>query len=229
MYPNPDHLKSIKLNCATPYFVCKCFWWWETKLNEIHSRGPCLCVDGKMFAVHIDVNSDDMCFSTSSVTLYRRLYRGAHGCLRVFAYRELFGGEACVHHSFVHGLQGIKIWRSDENHIRHELCSFQHLQSLQGGDRRWYNWTLHNCSNGFYIFIWFISLYIYLYLNIILYLLRQGGFTWGLTSRMQVRPVATTSWIDSILVPYRFPSYSPCSRKRPAFTSTSISVREVKW
>lgn len=44
-----------------------------------------------------------------------------------------------------------------------------------------------------------------------------------------MRPAATTSWIDSILVPYRLPSYSPCSRNRPAFTSTSISDLVVKW
>ncbi|KAG7283539.1 hypothetical protein CRUP_012599 [Coryphaenoides rupestris] len=47
------------------------------------------------------------------------------------------------------------------------------------------------------------------------------------TSRMQMRPASTTSWMAAVLVPYRLPSYSPCSRKRPAFTSASILLRLV--
>lgn len=65
-----------------------------------------------------------------------------HGCLCVFTsshcyawvlltYRELLSCEACIHHSFVHGLKSIKIWCSNEHHIRHELCCFQYLQSLK--------------------------------------------------------------------------------------------------
>lgn len=49
----------------------------------------------------------------------------------VFTYRELLGCDACVHHSFVHALECIKIWRCNEHHVRHELCCFQNLQSLE--------------------------------------------------------------------------------------------------
>lgn len=54
----------------------------------------------------------------------------------VFTYRELLSGDACVHHSFVHALESLKIWRCNEHHIWHELRCFQHLQSLERGDQK---------------------------------------------------------------------------------------------
>lgn len=37
-------------------------------------------------------------------------------------------------------------------------------------------------------------------------------FTWGLTSSTHTLPAATTPRMESMRVPYRLPSYSPCSR-----------------
>lgn len=153
----------------------------------------------------------------------------------LLTYRELLRGDACVHHSFVHGLERVKIWRCNEHHIRHELRCFQYFQSLRrdtGGhvtaasrhieSRNTEEISFQNISH---------------FLIDVRSLPRIPKTLWGpstpltcgLTSRMQVRPVPTTLWMDSIFVPYRFASYSPCSRKRPAFTSTSISILEVKW
>lgn len=36
--------------------------------------------------------------------------------------------------------------------------------------------------------------------------------TWGLTSSTHTLPEATTPRMESMRVPYRLPSYSPCSR-----------------
>lgn len=52
--------------------------------------------------------------------------------------------------------------------------------------------------------------------------------TCGFTSKMQIFPVSITSWMELIFVPYRFPSYSPCSKKRPFLMSHSISLRVMK-
>lgn len=46
-------------------------------------------------------------------------------------YRELLSCDTCIHYSFVHGLECIKIGRSDEHHVGHELSCFQYLQSLE--------------------------------------------------------------------------------------------------
>lgn len=56
----------------------------------------------------------------------------------------------------------------------------------------------------------------------------ESFFTCGLTSRMQIFPVSITSWMEFILVPYRLPSYSPCSKKRAFLMSHSISLRVMK-
>lgn len=63
--------------------------------------------------------------------------------------------------------------------------------------------------------------------NVYLLYLWYAYFTCGLTSRMQTLPDSITSWMEFILVPYRLPSYSPCSRKRPLLMSTSISLRDM--
>lgn len=68
------------------------------------------------------------------------LTSGGRICTMCSTYRELLRGDACVHYSFVHGLQGIKVWCSNENHVRHELCCFQHLQSLRR-DTAGHSWT----------------------------------------------------------------------------------------
>lgn len=54
----------------------------------------------------------------------------------MLTYCELLSCDACVHHSFVHGLECIEIWSCDEHHIRHELRCFQYLQSLERNPRR---------------------------------------------------------------------------------------------
>lgn len=143
-------------------------------------------------------------------------------------YCELLSCDACVHYSFVHGLECIKIWRCDEHYIRHELSCFQYLQSLERDTR-------HDMTISTLQFTCLFTVYRHLTIlpNVPSTLsstcLVQPPLTCGLTSRMQVRPVATTSWMELILVPYRLPSYSPCSRNRPALMSTSISVLLVKW
>ncbi|TNN74655.1 hypothetical protein EYF80_015202 [Liparis tanakae] len=45
---------------------------------------------------------------------------------------------------------------------------------------------------------------------------------------MQIFPVSITSCMEWIFVPYRFPSYSPCSKKRAFLMSHSISLRVMK-
>lgn len=57
-----------------------------------------------------------------------------NGAWESLTYRELLSGDACVHHSFVHALQSLKIGRCNEHHVRHELRSFQYLQSLRRGE-----------------------------------------------------------------------------------------------
>lgn len=57
---------------------------------------------------------------------------------------------------------------------------------------------------------------------------KRASSTCGFTSRMQIFPVSITSCIELIFVPYRFPSYSPCSKNRPFLMSHSISLRVMK-
>lgn len=54
--------------------------------------------------------------------------------------------------------------------------------------------------------------------------------TFGSISMTQIIPLFRTSFTDSILVPYRFPLYSPCSRNLPkTFFFQPVIWRRISW
>lgn len=50
--------------------------------------------------------------------------------LKRSAHRQKLGGDAGVHHGFVHGAQRLQLRGGDEDHVGHELRRPQHLQGL---------------------------------------------------------------------------------------------------